>query len=143
MPTPTAVGPVLPPHRGTFRAFAATVVPELTQLDDAGWAAVEHTIEHALAQRPPKLRRQLALLLRVIASLPRVRYGRRFEELDPSQRTAVVDTLQRAPVKLIRRGVWGLRTLVLMGCYTREEAMHEVGYRAHARGWDARRSGPS
>jgi hypothetical protein len=41
-------------------------------------------------------------------------------------------------VKLIRRGVWGLRTLVLMGCYTRAEMMDGIGYRAHARGWAAR-----
>jgi hypothetical protein len=134
---------VLAPHRDTFRAFAVTVVPEMTELDEAGWADVERTIEHALAQRPARLRRQLGLLLRVIDNLPRARYGRRFSALDATRRAALIDLLQRAPLKLIRRGIWGLRTLVLMGCYTRVEAMDAVGYRAHARGWEARRSADS
>jgi hypothetical protein len=131
---------VLAPHRDTFRAFAVTVVPEMEEFAEAGWAEVERTIEHALARRAPAMRRQLSMLLRTIANLSRVRYGRPFGELDAAQRTAMIDVLQRAPLKLIRRGIWGLRTLVLMGCYTRAEIMTAVGYRAHARGWDARRN---
>ena len=130
---------MLAPHRKTFRAFATTVVPEMTALDEAGWSEVEGTVEHALARRPKKMRRQLRLLLGVIENLPRVRYGRGFSALDAGRRTTMIDTLQYAPVKLLRRGVWGLRTLVLMGCYTREPAMRELGYRARAGGWGARR----
>lgn len=130
---------VLEPHRDTFRAFAETVVPEMAQLDPVGWDEVERTVEHALARRPPKVRRQLGLLLRAIDTLPRVRHGRRFAALDAARRERLIDALQHSPVKLIRRGVWGLRTLVLMGYYTRAAAMGAVGYRAHARGWDAPR----
>jgi hypothetical protein len=135
----TDVGmPVLEPHRNTFRAFAETVVPEMAQLDASGWDDVERTIEHALTRRPPALRRQLGVLLRAIELLPRVRYGRGFASLDGVQREKLIDALQRSPVKLLRRGVWGLRTLVFMGYYTRAETMSDVGYRAHARGWDVR-----
>jgi hypothetical protein len=130
---------MLQPHRETFRAFATTVVPAMTTLDGAGWAEVERTVEHAIAQRPAKMQRQLSLLMRVIEFIPCARYGRAFSALDAGQRCRIVDRLQHAPVKLVRRGIWGLRTLVLMGCYTREQAMAAVGYRAHARGWDARR----
>lgn len=130
---------VLEPHRATFRAFAETVVPEMAQLDAAGWDDVERTVELALARRPPEVRRQLGLLLRAIDGLPRVRYGRRFAGLDHTRREKLIDALQRSPVKLIRRGIWGLRTLVLMGYYTRAATMGAVGYRAHALGWDAPR----
>lgn len=131
---------MLEPHRETFRAFATTVVPAMMALDDAAWADVERTVEHAIAQRPAKMQRQLSLLLRVIEFIPRVRYGRGFSALDAEQRSRMIDWLQHAPVKLVRRGIWGLRTLVLMGCYTRNQTMAAVGYRAHARGWEARRT---
>lgn len=133
---------MLEPHRSTFRAFATTVVPEMKAFDDIAWSEVERTVEHAIAQRPARLQRQLALLLRAIESIPRMRYGRAFTALNDDERSAMIETLQHAPVKLVRRGVWGLRTLVLMGCYTRVQVMAEVGYRAHARGWDARRGQP-
>ncbi|HSK21091.1 MAG TPA: hypothetical protein VK912_18180 [Longimicrobiales bacterium] len=125
-------------HRATFRTFAVTVVPEMAAFDDAAWADVERTVTHALSQRPAAMRRQLAVFLRVIENLPRLRYGRAFSSLPPSERASVLHRLERAPLKLIRRGIWGLRTLVLMGCYTRGEMMDGIGYRAHARGWAAR-----
>jgi hypothetical protein len=128
---------VLEPRRATFRAFAETAVPEMTALDEAGWAEVERTVEQALAGRPPRMRRQLGMLLRVIEVLPVPLHGRRFSSLGPAARTRVLDALQHFPVKLIRRGVWGLRTLVLMGYYTRPQTMADVGYRADARGWHA------
>jgi hypothetical protein len=123
----------------TFRAFAVTVAPSMSGLDEAGWAAVGATIEHALARRPLRMRRQLGLLLRVIGGLPRARYGRGFAALDADRRAAFIAALERSRIKLVRRGVWGLRTLVLMGYYTRPRTMAEVGYRADARGWAARR----
>ena len=44
--------------------------------------------------------------------------------------------LERAPFRLIRRGVWGLRTLVLMGYYTQPEVIAGLGYRADRAGWE-------
>ncbi|HSJ10832.1 MAG TPA: gluconate 2-dehydrogenase subunit 3 family protein [Longimicrobiales bacterium] len=126
--------------RATFRAFATTVAPETAALDAAGWTALEAVVDRALAMRPPKMRRQVGLLLAVIERLPVLRYGRGFQALDPGRRTAFLAMLEHAPAILVRRGVWGLRTLVFMGYYTRPETMAEVGYRAHAGGW-ARRAG--
>lgn len=129
---------IIAPHRATFRALARTIIPETTVLDDEGWAAMERTVDHALAQRPARMQRQLRLLLRMIEQLPRARTGRSFSALDEVRRTRFLEKLQHSPVKLIRRGVWGVRTLILMGYYTRTEAMEGVGYRADARGWAGR-----
>ena len=134
----TNVSGLLTPHLRTFRAFAITIVPELSSTSDRGWAEIEATVEHALGQRPQRMRRQVALLLRVLEHLPRVRYGRGFSRLTAARRTAVIETLQYVPAKLVRRGIWGLRTLVLMGAYTRRGMMDDVGYRADPRGWYAR-----
>jgi hypothetical protein len=129
---------VLLPVRDTFRAFATTVVPEAAALTATTWAEVEGLVEAALAPRSRAMRRQIQLLLRVVEMLPLLRYGRRFTELDAERRTRVVAALSDAPLLLLRRGLWGLRTLALLGYYARPEARAEIGYRADARGWEAR-----
>ena len=131
--------PVLPPVQATFRAIALTVVPEAASLSDSEWSLVEGIIEDALARRPAGVRRQLRLLIRALDLLPLLRYGRRFTSLDSATRLAFLDVMQRFPILLVRRGVWGLRTLVFMGYYARPEAGELIGYRADARGWGARR----
>jgi hypothetical protein len=131
--------PVLEAVRGTFRAVAETVVPEARALPPEEWRALETIVESALAERPAKLRGQVRLLVRMIELAPVLRYGRGFTALDPARRTAVLRLLQDAPLLLLRRGFWGLRTLVLMGYYARPAAAAAIGYRADPRGWEARR----
>jgi hypothetical protein len=130
---------VLSSVRSILRAIGTTVVPEAAGLDAAGWSALEHTVAAAVAQRPRALQRQLLLFLRCVEWLPALRYGRRFTRLDPARRSQVLTRLQSAPLLLVRRGAWGLRTLILMGYYGRDAAAREIGYRADPRGWDARR----
>ena len=129
---------LLQPVRPAFRAIATTVVPEAGALDDVGWLDLERIVEDALARRPPRLRRQFLLFIRVIERLPALR-GRRFSALPPAARTRFLAALERAPLLLVRRGFWGLRTLILMGYYARSAAAGAIGYRADARGWEARR----
>lgn len=131
--------PVLEAVRGTFRAVTETVVPEARALPPGEWQALEAIVEDALAERPAPLCRQLRLLVRMIELVPVLRYGRGFTALDPARRTAVLRLLQGAPLVLLRRGFWGLRTLALMGYYARPAAAADIGYRADPRGWEARR----
>ena len=130
---------VLGAVRPVFRAVGQTVVPEAARLTEPEWAAVETIVERTLATRPPKLQRQLVTLVHLLQWLPLLRYGQPFTALDPDRRTRFLATMQDAPLILLRRGFWGLRTLVLMGYYARPEAATEIGYRAHPRGWEARR----
>jgi len=130
---------LLAPVRRTFRAAARTVVPESEGLDEAGWRELESTVEATLAARPRRLQRQLVLFVRVLDLLPVLRHGRRFHALPPASRTRVLESLQDSALLLLRRGFWGLRTLVYMGYYTRDAAAGEVGYRAQRRGWERRR----
>lgn len=131
--------PLLPPVRAPFRALAATFVPEAAALDERAWQDLEAIVEQALAERPANLQRQLVLLIRALELLPLARFGRRFTRLDPARRARVLGRLERSPLLLLRRGVWGLRTLAFMGYYARPAAADAIGYRAHLRGWDARR----
>ena len=129
-------------YRGTWRAIGTAIVPELADADDAAWHDIETTIASALATRPPSMLRQLELLLRIVALLARARFGRSIENVDRARREQFLLALQRSPLQLVRRGIWGLRTLVLMGHYTRPQVMAGLGYRADARGWSARRPAP-
>ena len=124
--------------RPAFRALAEAFVPESRRLDDAEWAEVEATVEYALSRRPPAIRRQIGVLIRVLDVLPLLRFGKRMRDLDVDRRLRVLNAIQNAPILLLRKGVWGLRTLVFMGYYTRAAAAAEIGYRAHLRGWQAR-----
>lgn len=127
----TSIGPVL-------RAIGVTVVPEAAQLDEQQWVALEAIVLGALTPRPRALQRQLIILVRAIQWLAVLRYGRRFTALDPARRTRFLEQLQNAPVLLVRRGIWGLRTLLLMGYYGRAAGGRAIGYRADPRGWKAR-----
>lgn len=130
---------VLDPVRPVFRAIAQTVVPEAARLDPGAWSEVERIVEEALAPRAPRLRRQLVILIRLLQWLPLLRYGRPFTALDPDRRTRFLAAIQDAPLLLLRRGFWGLRTLALMGYYARDAAAAEIGYRGRPDGWATRR----
>jgi hypothetical protein len=134
------LGVLLSHVRDTFRAIAVTVVPEASALDEAGWSAFEALVEKTLAPRPASIKRQLVLFLRAIEHLPRLRWGRGFSTLTPDERTRFLAGLECAPALLLRRGFWGLRTLVFLGYYARPEAAWAIGYRADARGWEAHRT---
>lgn len=89
----------------------------------------------ALAPRPPGVRRQIALFVRVVGLVAFLRHGRRLESLAPERLRALLAGLERSPLLLLRRGTWGLRTLAFMGYYAQAEVRLELGYGAALRGW--------
>jgi len=121
--------------RPTLHALVEAVVPETSVLETDGWASLERIVTRAIAARPPRTRRQLALFMHAIEWLPLFRYGRPFSRLTPHRRYRFLESLQDSPVLVIRRGFWGLRTLILMGYYTQASTIAAIGYRADPRGW--------
>ena len=122
-----------------FRSVAVSFVPELGSADERVWATVERTIDSALGARHSALGEQVRMFIKVIDLLARLRFGRGVHRLEPGQVGRLMGALERAPFRLIRRGVWGLRTLVLMAYYTQPEVVASLGYRADRAGWAARR----
>ena len=125
----------------TFTAFAVSVVPEAAQLDAAGWREFDAIVSRALSKRPASIRRQVALFVHLLNLLSIMRYGSSLHALIPSMRTEFLQQVQNSRFLILRRGFWGLRTLVFMGFYARPAAAALVGYRALARGWHAREQG--
>jgi hypothetical protein len=136
---PRVSADLLGPVRSPFHALAVTLVPEIVESSPAEWDAFGRIVTNAIRSRPPRIQRQILLFIRLLDIVALVRYGRRLEALDPTRRTALVEAISKAPVLMLRRGAWGLRTLVMMGYYARPETQRAIGYRADARGWEARR----
>jgi hypothetical protein len=122
-----------------FRALAQCFIPETARATDSQWGALESAVATALAARPARLRRQVLLFVRLIDITARARYGTGFAGLGTTRGTALLEGLAASRVLLFRRGVWGLRTLVMMGWYTDPAVTAALGYRASAAGWEARR----
>lgn len=125
--------------RLTLHALAETVVPETAALGTDGRASLDRIVANAIGARPPRMRRQLALFLHAIEWLPLLRYGQPFSKLNLHRRQRFLESLQDSPLLLIRRGFWGVRTLILMGYYTQAAALGIIGYRADPRGWSIRK----
>lgn len=130
---------LLAPVQATFRAVAETVVPETASLGPEEWREVCAVVERALAARPEQTRGQLVSFLRLVEYLPLVRLRGRFSRLGANERREELERLERSATLRVRRGVWGVRTLVFMGYYTRPDVQAALGYRASAEGWSARR----
>ncbi len=130
---------LLAPVRSPFRALAVTFVPEIAESSAAEWDALGHIVTNTLRSRPPRIQRQILFFIRLLDLVSLLRFGRRLEALHPARRTAFVDAVGKAPILMLRRGAWGLRTLVMMGYYAQPDIQAALGYRADPRGWAARR----
>lgn len=125
-----------------FHAVTVAFVPEAADLKNEDWNSADEIISRALAGRPPSMRRQIGLFLRLVNLLALARYGRSLVSLSLDRRAALLESLGRSWFLPLRRGVWGVRTLAFMGYYARPETAEAIGYRAAAAGWDARRRDP-
>jgi hypothetical protein len=134
MSPPSTLAPVRP----LFRAITRAAVPASEAFDDARWSRAEEIVDGALADRPSGVRRQVVLFVRVVDTLARVRFGRGLGSLPVARVRTLMGSLERAPVPLLRRGLWGVRTLAFMGCYAQDGVREALGYRAAAGGWGAR-----
>jgi hypothetical protein len=120
-----------------LRAIGSVVLPSPDALDDEGWAAAESIIEGAMAAKPTSVKLQLRLFLKTVNLLPLVTTGRTLGTLPFEKRKAFVERLHRSPLMPLRRGLWGIRTLLFMGYYNQERVRTAIGYNADPRGWTA------
>lgn len=111
-------------------------------MDEAAWTDAERLIGEALQRRPSRVAGQLRLFVRATDLLSFLRFLRPFSALTPDARTQVLRSLESSPLLVVRRGFWGLRTLVYLGYYGRDSVWGQLGYGASPAGWrDPKRSG--
>ena len=108
--------------------IAGRVVPEVAELDSTELKHFMAIVDRALMDRPVELRKQFGSFLGVIRWAPLLRYGMPFDRLNPERQDAVLGWLEDCPVGLLRKGFWGLKSIVFMGYYGRSAAWQEIGY---------------
>jgi hypothetical protein len=109
--------------------LARRIVPESERMSEDEKARFASIVRAALEDRPPSLRRQFGLFLTVLRWLPALRYLGPYDSLSPSHQDAALRWFQDAPIDLLRKGFWGLKTLVFMGYYGQPELGKKLGYR--------------
>jgi hypothetical protein len=125
-------------RRPELHALAIGFVPEIAFATAAERSTLEAAVELAVSNHPPALRRRLRLLIRAIDGIARLRYGRGLVRLSPAERDQLLSRLSVSRLALLRRGIWGLRTLIMLGWYTQPDVAAGLGYRASREGWSAR-----
>ncbi|MFV2071227.1 MAG: hypothetical protein ACC742_01060 [Thermoanaerobaculales bacterium] len=108
--------------------LAARIAPDTVDLDTGGKSRFFGTIDEALQERTPAVRRQFGAFLGLLRWAPLVRFGGPFESLRPERQDAVLRWFEDCPIGLLRKGFWGLRVLVYMGYYGQTETWEAVGY---------------
>jgi hypothetical protein len=96
-----------------------------TEEVQAFFAAVRRT----LGARPKSLQRQFALFLAVVRWLPALRFGAPIESLAPEKQDAALRWFQNAPISLLRKGFWGLKTIVYLGYYGQPGVAARLGWK--------------
>jgi hypothetical protein len=109
-------------------SVAGVIVPAVSRLDEAGRSDFTSLVAGALAEKPPSMLRQFKLFLSVIRWLPVMFFLGRFDKLSPSRQAKVLRFFESAPLGLLRKGTWGLKTLVFMGYYGQSAVAEKVGY---------------
>jgi hypothetical protein len=130
--------PVLSSLQVSLRAIGSVVLPSEHALDEKGWTEAERIMEGALASKPPRIKRQIRLFLRLVNLLPLLSTGRTLAALPLDRRSAFLNRLQRSPLMPLRRGLWGIRTLLFMGYYNQDSIREKIGYGADPWGWTAK-----
>ena len=115
-----------------------TLVPAARDLQPASWQTFRKIIDDALARRSRGLQIQVKCFLWFLNLAPILRYGKTMTRLHESQRTRFLAKIERSRLAILRKGFWGIRTLIFMGYYGRSETQRELGYRAEPLGWSAR-----
>lgn len=123
--------------RPAIRALALAIVPETAGLDERGWESFERHFEAGVPDRPAVVR-QIRAFLSLLGFLARLRFGQALPALGPAETARLLDGLAVSRILLLRRGVWGVRTLVFLGYYGDESRAAALGYRASPAGWSAR-----
>lgn len=112
-------------RRATFWAAARRILAGA----DPERESVVDGCERLLAGKPRSALAGLSLYLSLLRWLPALTRGRSFERLDAQGQDEVLASLQSHPVRLIRVGFWGVRTLALLAHYGRPEVGRDAGYR--------------
>ncbi|MBI5528032.1 MAG: hypothetical protein HY897_17000 [Deltaproteobacteria bacterium] len=109
-------------------AVARRVVPAVATLDPGGTERFWRLIDDALNIKPPAILARFKFFLLILRWAPALVFFRPLDRLGPGTQDGVLRWLQSSPIRLLRVGVWGLKTLCFMGYYGQPEVAAGIGY---------------
>ncbi len=112
-----------------LEAVGSRIMPGSDSLDEAGRDRFHTLISRALDARTPIMQTQFSLFLTAVHWLPILRWGRTFESLSPENQDCFLRWLQTNPIRNLRQGFWGLKTIVCIGYYGQSELSDRFSYR--------------
>lgn len=119
------------------KSLIVAIIPESVTMIRKQWEQFQQLINGALKEYPKSLQYRLSLFLLLIRYLPILRYGRVFDQINPDQQTDFLLWLQDNRIEFLRKGFWGIRTLIMLGFYGQSEIVSEIGYQPNKLGWGA------
>lgn len=107
---------------------ADRIVPEMAEMDQAGRERFLEIVEATLMTRSPSIRRQFGVFLNILNLSPIPTRFRSLMRLSPEARDLMLRKFQYSSSKLLRIGLWGLKTLIFMGYYGQEAVKRKIGF---------------
>jgi len=111
-----------------FRAVQRCALPSCRSFTPGQWDESFRIVNHMLAGKPVSVRRQLVAFLALIDVLAWITGGTGFQDLDPARQTRVLGMLFDAPVPILRKGFWGLNTLVKLSVFGQPSVYPSIRY---------------
>ena len=108
--------------------LGARIVPEIADAPVDVRYRVVATINEALALQAPSQRRMFKLLLFALQWMTLPFTLHRLEQLPPRWQDALLRFLEGGPVRLMRVGIWGVKTLIFMGYYGQDATERRIQY---------------
>ena len=121
--------PVFSDRQAAFVLHLATrLVPEAASLDPRRRRRIRLIMRRMLRRRSGGERFQVRLFLWVIRWLPAPVFFRPFERVPTGVQNWLLRRLESAPLKLVRAGFWGFKTLIFLGYYGQKQTAAAIHY---------------
>lgn len=121
--------PVLGPRQASFMLrLSSRIIPEVAGAEPEVKRCLTATVDQALRLQPPAQRFLFKLLLFALQWMTVPFTLRRLDHLPPGWQDALLRFLESAPLRILRAGIWGIKTLVFMGYYGQETVERRVQY---------------
>ncbi len=118
-----------------FMAAADRIVPMDGVSPGAGTPETAAVADWALGRLAPDLRRRFLIFLFLLDVLGIFFGGRPFSNNRPADRDRQLRWMSRSRLRPLRMGVFGLKSYVCMGYYTREPVWKIIGYGGPLEPW--------
>lgn len=113
---------------------AGRIVPEFAEMDEAGRARFLEIVEATLMTRSPSVRKQFGAFLNILNLSPMPTRFRSLMRLSPEAQDRMLNKFQYSSSKLLRIGLWGLKTLIFMGYYGQDAVKDRIGFTPSVQG---------